>query len=308
MVENWRNDVKRIAEGIRLRTLKHTIENNGGYLSQACSSAELFATLYTKVLNIGNVEKPIKPQDFTAVPSIGNKMSFTGSNYNGPQSPEYDRFILSPAQYALVLYSTLIETKRMSLDGLEFFNKDGSSVEMIGAEHSPGMEVMTGSLGQGISQAAGIAYARKLKGETGRVVIFLSDGELQIGQTWEAIQTMAHHNLDNILIYIDVNGYQCDGKMTDVMNIEPIEERFKAFGAHTFRIDGHDIDMIVDKGSIKIDGKPIVIVADTNPSKDMDILKSRCKYHYIRFSDEVEKDKYRDELKNREALINITRR
>jgi len=96
--------------------------------------------------------------------------------------------------------------------GLEQFNRDGSTVEMIGGEHSPGMEVMSGSLGQGLSQAAGIAMARRLKGETGRVWVFMSDGEFQIGQTWEAIQTISFYKLDNICVYVDVNGYQCDGE------------------------------------------------------------------------------------------------
>lgn len=296
---DWINEVKKIAHGIRKRTLEHTIKNGGGYLSQACSSAEILATLYSKVMNLAPISNPIKPKLFPGVPGTENKNYFTGAEFHGPRGKEYDRFFLSPAQYALVVYSALIETGRMSEDGLDYFNKDGYSVEMIGAEHSPGMEVMTGSLGQGISQAAGIAFARKRKKETGRTIIFLSDGELQIGQTWEAIQTMVHHKLDNILIYIDVNGYQCDGKMTSVMNVEPIEKRFEAFGARTFRISGHDIEMLAKPGEISPDGRPIVIICDTDPIRDMDILGSRApKFHYVRFTSDEEKKKYIEKLKN----------
>jgi len=292
--------ISKVAYGIRTRTLEHTIKNNGGYLSQACSSAEIFASLYLKILNIDMPKKPISPKSFNGVPGIDNCSYFTGAEYNGSRNSYYDRFILSPAQYALILYSTLIETNRMTPDGLDHFNKDGSVVEMIGAEHSPGMEVTTGSLGQGISQAAGIAYARKVKGDTGRVVVFLSDGELQIGQTWEAIQSIVYHKLNNILIYIDVNGYQCDGKMSSVMDIEPIDKRFKAFGAKTLRIYGHDIQALINSSHVTTKNKPLVIIADTDPTKDMHILKERSpKYHYVRFLNIEDKKIYETELKKR---------
>ena len=203
---SWQDEVKLVAAGIRRRVLEHTIRNNGGYLSQACSSAEILATLYVKVMDLGKIRAPLVPKPFPGVPGPDNTDYFTGASFNGP-GPDKDRFFLSPAQYALVLYAVLIETGRMAEEGLAQFNKDGSVVEMIGAEHSPGMETMTGSLGQGISQAAGIAMARRRKGEKGRVFIFMSDGEFQIGQTWEAVQAMAFHRLDNMVLFVDVNGF-----------------------------------------------------------------------------------------------------
>ena len=112
----------------------------------------------------------------------------------------------------LVLYSTLIETGRLAPEALDSFNEDGSTVELIGAEHSPGHEVTAGSLGQAISQAGGIALARRLRGEPGRVWVFISDGELQEGQTWEAFAAFAFHRLHTIGVYVDVNGQQCDGR------------------------------------------------------------------------------------------------
>ncbi|MEQ8170756.1 MAG: 1-deoxy-D-xylulose-5-phosphate synthase N-terminal domain-containing protein [Candidatus Eremiobacterota bacterium] len=289
--------IKKTAASIRYRVLEHTVKNNGGYLSQACSSAEILATLYLKVMNSGSVQHPLRPSFFPGVPGPDNQGYFTGAIYNGPKDKDLDRFFLSPSQYSLVLYATLIETGRMSPDGLDHFNKDGSVVEMIGAEHSPGMEVMSGSLGQGISQSAGIALARKLHEEKGRNFIFMSDGEFQIGQVWEALQTMAFYKLDNIIIYVDINGFQCDGKMTSVMNIEPLEQRLEAFGMKVCRIDGHNIEELLSCEEINHKEKPLVILCDTCPCKDITLLKARYpKFHYLRFNSEEERKEYRDFL------------
>ena len=288
----WQDEVRRVAAGIRRRVLEHTIRNNGGYLSQACSSAEILATLYVKVMDLGTIETPLVPRPFPGVPGPDNPGYFTGASFNGP-GPDHDRFFLSPAQYALVLYATLIETGRMAAEGLLQFNKDGSSVEMIGAEHSPGMETMTGSLGQGISQAAGIAMARKRKDEKGRVLIFMSDGEFQIGQTWEALQALSHHMLDNVIIYVDVNGFQCDGKMCTVMDIEPLDKRLESFGCRVLRVNGHDIKRLADAGSLTPDGRPVVVLCDTDAARGLDVLKARApKMHYVRFTSQEEKGRY----------------
>lgn len=238
---NWKNEAIRMAAGIRRRVLEHTIRNDGGYLSQACSSAEILAVLYSKVLQIGAVEHPIQPRPFLGTPSACNDRYLTGNDFNGGVSDDTDRFILSPTHYSLVLYSALIESGRMAPDGLLSFNRDGSSVEMIGAEHSPGMEVMTGSLGQGLGQAAGMALGRKLKGAKGRVVVMMSDGEFQIGMTWETIQFMVHHKLDNVVVYVDVNGQQCDGTVDSVMASGPLERRIMAFGGRVAVVCGHDV-------------------------------------------------------------------
>ena len=302
----WQDEVTRIAAGIRRRVLEHTIRSNGGYLSQACSSAEIFATLYGKVMNLGRIDAPLVPKPFPGVPGPDNPEYFTGASFNGP-GRDSDRFFLSPAQYALVLYATLIETGRMAEEGLLQFNRDGSSVEMIGAEHSPGMESMTGSLGQGISQAAGTAMARRRSGEKGRVFLFMSDGEFQIGQTWEAIQAMSFHMLDNVIIYVDVNGFQCDGKMCNVMDIEPLDKRLESFGCRVFRVNGHDVKRLAEAGGLKPDGRPTVVVCDTDAARCLDILKSRApKMHYVRFTNEEEKARYAEalsELSGKEIVL-----
>jgi len=292
--ETWQKEIYAAADGIRHRVMEHTIKNNGGYLSQACSSAEIFATLYLNILNIENLKEPLAPGRFHGVPGPGNENYSTGAAFNGSKSKKYDRFILSPSQYSLVLYTALIQVGRMVQSGLDEFNKDGSVVEMIGAEHSPGLELMTGSLGQGISQAAGIALARKLKKESGRVVLFLSDGECQTGQFWEAVQAMSYYKLDNMLAYVDINGYQCDGKMETVMGLEPFDKRLESFGARVFRVDGHNVDALAALGKLKPDGRPTFILCDTDPCRGIDILKKRVpKLHYVRFNSEEEREAYK---------------
>ncbi|HWQ89122.1 MAG TPA: 1-deoxy-D-xylulose-5-phosphate synthase N-terminal domain-containing protein [Desulfitobacteriaceae bacterium] len=298
----WQAEVGRAAQGIRRRVLEHTVKNNGGYLSQACSAAEILATLYLRVMNLAPLEQPLAPRPFQGVPGPGQQENLTGSCFNGAKGPQWDRFFLSPSQYSLVLYAALIEVGRMIPEGLDSFNQDGSTVEMIGAQHSPGHEIMSGSLGQGISQAAGIALGRKLKGESGKVWVFMSDGEFQSGQTLEALQAMAFHKLDNMGIYVDVNGCQCDGPMSAVMNIEPLEKRLEGFNLRVFRVDGHDMEVLAALGRLQSDGRPTVILCDTNSSQGLPILQQRApKFHYIRFTQAAEREAYREALAQMKA-------
>lgn len=297
MTENWTAEVQRVAHAVRRRVLDHTLKNNGGYLSQACSAAEILATLYLKVMNLGPSEGPKTPRPFAGVPGRDNPHSFTGAEYNGPKAPDLDRFIFSPVHYALVLYSVLIEVERLGPDALEQFNRDGSTMELIGAEHSPGHEVTAGSLGQAISQAGGIALARKLRGDTGRVWIFMSDGEFQEGQTWEAFAALAYHKIDNLGVYVDVNAQQCDGLMTSVMNIEPLAGRLEAFGANVDEVDGHDPEALAAAAESPQKGKPLVVLAKTDPCRNIELLRQRTpKLHYVRFKSDEERQSYEQVL------------
>lgn len=295
--------IRSAADGIRLRVLEHTIEH-GGYLSQACSSAEMLATLYLHSMNLGPSVGSMIPVPFgmNDVPSPHSPHRMSGALYNGAKAPELDRFFLSPTHYALALYATLIEAKRLAPEGLAQFSQDGSSVEMIGGEHSPGHEVNGGSFGQALSQAAGVAVGRRLKGESGRVWVFMSDGEFQEGQTWEAFTTMAFHKVDNLSIFVDVNNQQVDGRMQDVMSIEPLQSKLSAFGAHVVKVDGHDIEALVDAAQERQMGKPLVVLGYTSPYQGMEILKERYPHlHYIRFKNEVERQRYRDVLQALDA-------
>lgn len=290
---DWPSEARKIAQGIRHRVLEHTLTHNGGYLSQACSAAEILATLYNRVMKLGPSEAPLIPPPFPGVPSGTNTGYFTGVAYNGPKSPELDRFFISPVHYALVLYAALVELKRMAPEGLAMFNRDGSTVEMIGAEHSPGHELTAGSLGQCLSQAGGIALARRLKGETGRVWVFMSDGEFQSGQTWEAMQVLSYYKLDKVGIYVDVNRQQCDGRMAEVMEIEPLAIKLEAFGARVFEVDGHDIAALAAPAALAPNGQPLIVLARTNPCQGIPLLESRQpKLHYLRFKNENERAQY----------------
>ncbi len=273
-----------IALGIRRRVFGHSMRNNGGYLSQACSAAEQLAWLYNEALKLGDPTLPMTPAAFGGVPSADNDDYVTGAGYNGPFEPQYDRLFIAPAHYALVAYVTLIEVGRMSEEGLEMFNKDGSSVEMIGAEHSPGMEVHNGTLGIGLSTGAGLAYGRRLRGEEGEVCVFMSDGEVQEGQTWEAIQACAHHGIDNVWALMDVNNQQCDGAMSSVMDVRNIATKMRAFGAFVVEIDAHDITAMRQAKAESHKGKPLIILAHSSPTKGMEFLQRRFpRLHYVRF-------------------------
>lgn len=288
-----------VALGIRRRVFEHTIRNNGGYLSQACSAAEQLAWLYNEQLNLGAPTLPMIPKDFAGVPSASNPDYHTGAGYNGPAAPEYDRLFIAPAHYALVAYATLVEVGRMAHEGLEMFNKDGSSVEMIGAEHSPGMEVHNGTLGIGLSTAAGLAYGRRLKGDTGRTWVFMSDGEVQEGQTWEAVQAAAFHKIDNLYAIMDVNDQQCDGAMDSVMEVGDIRRKFIEFGAHCVEIDGHDLNAMRQAAEEPHEGKPLIILARTSPFHAMPILEERFpRLHYVRFKSEEERARMNTSIAN----------
>lgn len=290
---DWLPRAQQVADRIRRRVFEHTLKNNGGYLSQACSSAELFAALYTHIMRLGPSEAPLIPPPFAGVPGPHNPNYSSGGAYNGPQAPQYDRFIFSPAHYALVLYATLIETGRLSEDALDYFNQDGSTVEMIGAEHSPGVETTTGSLAQALSQAGGIALGRRLKGEPGRVWVVMSDGEFQEGQTWEALAALAHYRLDNVGVYVDANGQQCDGVIPDVMLTEPLCARLEAFGARAFEVNGHDLAALAAPAALAPDGRPLVVLARTDPARGLPLLLERAPaLHYVRFKSAEERARY----------------
>lgn len=295
--DRWIAECQALADGIRRRVLSHTV-THGGYLSQACSSAEVVGFLYGRGMNLGPSEGPLVPPPYSVAPSKGNPGYASGMLYNGRRAPNKDRFFLSPTHYAMTLYAALIESGRLGPDGLSQFNTDGSTVEMIGGEHSPGHETNGGSLGQTISQAAGVAWARRWKGDAGKVWVFLSDGECQEGQVWEAIMNLAFQKLDNIHIVVDNNGQQVDGRTEHVMGLEPLDAKFTAFGAHCLRADGHDLAALDAAFETPHPGKPLVVIADTDPTRGIGLLKERWpNLHYIRFKGEDERARYAEALK-----------
>lgn len=279
-----------VARGIRLRVFEHTIRHDGGYLSQACSAAEQLAFLYTEALSLGPPTLPPVPPPFRGVPSASNPDYATGAGYHGAPAPDRDRLLLAPAHYALVAYAALIETGRLAPEALDQFNRDGSSVEMIGAEHSPGMEVHNGTLGIGLSTGAGLAFGRRLRGDRGRVCVFMSDGELQEGQTWEAVQAAAHHRLGNLWALMDVNRQQCDGAMDEVMEVRDAAAKLRAFGAVVAECDAHDLDALRRAAATPHPDAPLVILAHSSPFHGMPYLERRMpRLHYVRFKSPEER-------------------
>ncbi|MEH6592387.1 MAG: 1-deoxy-D-xylulose-5-phosphate synthase N-terminal domain-containing protein [Halioglobus sp.] len=290
--QDWQSEVAEVAANIRKRGFGYVMANNGGYLSQICSSAEIFAYLYVRGMKLGPSIAPMIPEPFVSVPGQG-RPSISGADYNGAKSPDNDRFIFSPAHYALVLYLALIESGRMAPEGLDKFNQDGGTVEMISAEHSPGAEVTTGSLAQALSVASGIAMARRMRGETGNTWVLMSDGEFQEGQTWEAVQALAAFGLDSVKVIVDVNEQQCDGPMDSVMPMGSLAAKLNAFGAAAFDVEGHDIEAFDELANRDHDGKPLFILARTNPTQGIPVLESRRPVlHYLRFSSEQEKSMF----------------
>ncbi|GCF93175.1 transketolase [Enterococcus florum] len=286
-------EVQQAAHHIRKHVLRLTIERNGCYLSQACSAAELLSTMYLRVLNLTESRAPKLPEAFPGTPSKDNMDYIQGAEYHGELKAPYDRFFISPAHYAAPVYAALIEAGRLSPDSLEMFNRDGYSMEMIGANHTPGFENAAGTLDQAISVAGGTAHARKLRGEQGTIYVMMSDGEMQEGQLWEAIQAAAFYKLDNLVLLVDVNGQQVEGTTDDTMKIEPLAQRFTAFGAKTVEVNGHDIQAIEDATQQGEKDKPLVILCYTDPTQGIPYLNERRPIlHFVRLKAGEEYDKY----------------
>lgn len=277
-------EVQQTATNIRKQILRFAIDRGGCYLTQACSSAEIIAALYMRILNLGPSLGNPDAQAFPGVPSASNMDYPKGSLYHGEQTPDRDRFFVSCCHYASVIYCALAECGRLSHRALEKFNVDGWNMEMIGAEHSPGFENTAGSLGQTLSIAAGTAHAYKLKGNSGRIFCMLSDGELEEGQDWECFQTAAFYNLDNFVVFVDANGQQLEGWTKDVMNIEPMTDRMRAFGWAIEEVDGHDIAAMERAVALPHEGKPLMVLCRTNPAQGISLLDSIVPKHFVSVS------------------------
>jgi transketolase len=199
-----------------------------------------------------------------------------------PDWPERDRIIWSAGHKAPSLYLSLAFAGFCKIEDVVLLRKLGSPFQ--GHPHwlkLPGVEVSTGSLGQGLSIAAGIALAAQLDGRKCRTFCIMGDGEQQEGQIWEAAMEAAHYKLANLIAIVDCNGLQIDGRVADVMNIDPLEEKYKSFGWETVRVDGHDLEQIVEalSGNRIGIGKPLVILADTVKGKGVSFMENVAGWH-----------------------------
>ena len=199
-----------------------------------------------------------------------------------PKMEDRDRFILSKGHAAPVLYATLAERGFFDRNELLGFRKFGTILQgHPDMNKVPGVEMSTGSLGQGFSVACGMAMGSKIDNAPWNVYALLGDGEIQEGIVWEAAMSAAHYKLDNLIVFLDHNGLQIDGNIEDVMNVNPIEGKFKSFGWNVITIDGHDYDQIFAALDIAKDtvGKPTMIIAKTIKGKGVSFMENQAGWH-----------------------------
>ena len=199
-----------------------------------------------------------------------------------PQWSERDRFILSKGHAAPILYAALAEAGYFPLAELQTLRKMDSRLQgHTDRNLTPGVEMSAGSLGMGLSFAIGVALAARLDSKTYRTYALLSDGECQEGQTWEAALAAGHFRLDNLTAMVDYNGIQLSGRTCDIMNLEPLIEKWQAFGWHVIDIDGHSFDELLAAfpKAEKTKGKPTVIIARTIKGKGVSFMENNVAFH-----------------------------
>jgi transketolase len=199
-----------------------------------------------------------------------------------------DTLIVSPAHYASAHYATLVATNRLAVEAMAEHSTDGGLLEMIGAEHSPGMAVTSGSLGIALGVAVGRAIARKILGTPGTVWVLVSDGELQEGSTWEAVQLAVAHKLDNLRIVVDRNNMQVDGQMVGVMPIGDAGSKLRAFGLTVWEHSAHDVQGLVEVfAEMAAHEGPAILVSHSEPWRGFSFLEARWhtnKLHFVRLT------------------------
>lgn len=201
-----------------------------------------------------------------------------------PDWPDRDRFVLSKGHAAPVLYAALAERGFFPVEQLTTLRRLGSPLQgHPDMKKLPGVEMSTGSLGQGLSAANGMALAGRLDGRDYRVYVLLGDGEIQEGQIWEAAMAAAHYRLDNVTAILDHNGLQIDGPITEVMSPEPVADKWRAFGWDVQVIDGHDPEQILRaiRHAHSVRGKPSMIVAETVKGKGVSFMENRVEWHGV---------------------------
>ncbi len=207
-----------------------------------------------------------------------NKMNVDPQN---PDAPERDRFVLSKGHTAPALYSVLAQKGFFSVDELKSLRHIGALLQGHPCIHIPGVDMSSGSLGQGISTACGMALAGKTDGKSYRVYTVLGDGEIEEGQVWEAAMFAAHYKLDNLVAIVDNNGLQIDGPITEVCSPEPITDKFAAFGWHVITMDAHDFDSIdaAFSEAETIKDKPVAIIQKSVKGRGVSFMENQVSWH-----------------------------
>lgn len=203
-------------------------------------------------------------------------------NVDNPKDENRDRLVLSKGHASAALYATLAEKGFFAKKELLGFRNINSMLQGHPDRNKvPGVDMTTGSLGQGLSVANGMAISAKMNNQNYRVYCIMGDGEIQEGQIWEAAMTASHYKLDNLCAIVDNNNLQIDGKVTEVMNVNPIDEKFKNFGFNVININGNNLDEILDafEKARMAKGKPTVIIAKTTKGKGVSFMEDQVGWH-----------------------------
>jgi len=249
--------LKKIARQMRIDILTMLVEAGSGHTGGSLSAADIITVLYFY------------------------KMRHDPKN---PKWEERDKFVLSKGHGAPALYAALGRAGYFGIEHFHTLRKMGSILRgHPNSTVTPGVEVCTGSLGQGLSQANGLALAARLDKKSTRVYVMLGDGETDEGQVWEAAMTSAHYKIDNLCAILDNNGLQIDGPNKEVMNIEPIVGKWRSFGWHVIEINGHEIGEIINalNEAERIKGQPTMIIAHTIKGKGVSFMENKVEYHGI---------------------------
>lgn len=248
-------ELQKTANEIRKDIVTAVHSAKSGHPGGSLSAADVFTYLYFK-------EMEIDPKN--------------------PKDPDRDRFVLSKGHCAPGLYATLAQRGYFSVDELKKLRHIGAMLQgHPDMKGTPGIDMSSGSLGQGISAAAGMALAGKIDNKDYRVYSLLGDGEIEEGQVWEAAMFASHNNLDNLCLIVDFNGLQIDGPVSEVAGPEPIDKKFEAFGFDVQTIDGHDFDAIeaAFARAKTVKGKPSVIIAKTVKGKGVSYMENQVGWH-----------------------------
>ena len=255
MEVSLKHQLQKTACRVRLGALEAVYSGKSGHPGVSLSVADILTYLYF-------AEMHVDPQN--------------------PQWSERDRFVLSKGHTCPALYSALALKGFFPLDELKKFRHPGAMLQgHPDMKHIPGIDMSTGSLGQGLSAACGMALAGKLEQKDYRVYVVAGDGEIQEGQIWEAAMFAGHRKLDNLCLVVDNNGLQIDGRVSEICSPYPIAEKFAAFGFHTTEVDGHDFEALSNAfdEARQIKKQPTVIVAKTIKGKDVSFMSDNVAWH-----------------------------
>ncbi|MFM0619735.1 thiamine pyrophosphate-dependent enzyme [Paraburkholderia nemoris] len=244
-------ELRRLSARVKVNATNMVSIQGFGYLGQALSAGDIFATMFG----------------------------------GGFIRPGHDRFVLSPGHYAVVLYAVAAELGYIEREHLASYGLDGAVLEAISTERTPFVDITCGSLGQGLSGAIGLALASRMAGDDRRAYVFMSDGEMQEGQLWEGAMFAAHHELEGLTVVIDANNSQVDGPVSSITTIEPVADKWRAFGWCVEEVDGHDIPALVAAFTRPSPSRPKVVVARTHILGRLRSIPSTVDGHFIKLDD-----------------------